>query len=314
MNPDDLLSSSNRFRGCLLGLASGDAVGTTAEFSERDSIEPLNDMVGGGPFGLYPGQWTDDTSMALCLAVSLVQRDGFDAKDQMERYCRWWREGYLSSTGECFDIGNAVSHALTAFLETKDPFCGSTDPNSAGNGSLMRLAPVPMFFFPDRQRVMHFCAESSRTTHGAPECLDACRVFGDMLCCALAGNAKETILTRTSPWGIHCPSIQAIAEGEYRKKGRSEIKSTGYVVHSLEAALWCFWKTKNFEQAILEAANLGGDADTTAAICGQISGAHYGVVGIPRHWLARLAMRRDITTIADMLHAAAIQRMKPAQG
>ncbi len=314
MNPEDLPSSPNRFRGCLLGLASGDAVGTTAELRKRDSFEPLKDMVGGGPFGLYPGQWTDDTSIALCLAVSLVQRDGFDAKDQMERYCRWWREGYLSSTGKCFDIGNTVSHALTKFLDTKNPFCGSTDPNSAGNGSLMRLAPVPMFFFPDRQQVMHFCAESSRTTHGAAECLDACRLFGDMLCCALAGNAKETILTSASPCDIHCPSIQAIAAGEYRKKGRSEIKSTGYVVHSLEAALWCFWKTKTFEEAVLEAANLGGDADTTAAICGQISGAHYGAAGIPDHWLARLAMRRDITTIADMLHAAAIQRTKLAQG
>ncbi len=314
MNPDDLLSSPNRFRGCLLGLASGDAVGTKVEFGERGSFEPLKDMTGGGPFGLHAGQWTDDTSMALCLAISLVQRDGFDPKDQMERYCRWWREGYLSSTGECFDIGNTVRSALTRFLDTKEPFCGSTDPSSAGNGSLMRLAPVPMFFFPDRQQVIHFCAESSRTTHGAAECLDACRLFGDMLCHALAGSTKETILTGTSPYKVNCPSIQSIAAGEYREKGRDDIESTGYVVHSLEAALWCFSKTTTFEEAVLEAANLGGDADTTAAICGQISGAHYGAGDIPDHWLARLAMRRDITKIADMLHAATIQRTKPAQG
>ncbi len=271
-------------------------------------------MQGGGPFGLLAGQWTDDTSMALCLGMSLVQRDGFDPGDQMERYCRWWREGYLSSTGKCFDIGNTVASALAKFLETKEPFCGSTEPTSAGNGSLMRLAPVPMFFFPNRERVVHYCAESSRTTHGAAECLDACRLFGDMLCQTLAGKTKEEILTAAGLGMIDCASIRSIARGEYRKKEREDLESTGYVLHSLEAALWCFWKTSTFEEAVLEAANLGGDADTVAAICGQISGAHYGEAGIPDRWLARLTMRQDITKIADMLHSATVQRAKQAQG
>lgn len=312
MNADD--SIANRFRGCLLGLAAGDAVGTTVEFCPRGTFKPLTDMQGGGPFGLRAGQWTDDTSMALCLAISLVQRDGFDPQDQMERYCRWWREGYLSSTGECFDIGNTVRSALARFMDTKDPCSGSTDPASAGNGSLMRLAPVPMFFFPQRERALLYCAESSRTTHGAAECLDACKLFGDMLCRALAGNTKEEILSGAGLGMIECASIRSIADGDYREKQRDDLESTGYVVHSLEAALWCFWKTTTFEEAVLEAANLGGDADTVAAICGQISGAHYGAAAIPERWLARLAMRRDITKIADMLLAASVQRAKQSQG
>ncbi len=139
-------TEQDRFRGCLLGLAAGDALGTTLEFKRPGTFEPIGDMVGGGPFGLQPGQWTDDTSMALCLATSLIECGGFDAADQMQRYVRWWHEGYLASTGSCFDIGNTVSGALSRFVRHGDLYAGSTDPHTAGNGSLMRLAPVPMYF------------------------------------------------------------------------------------------------------------------------------------------------------------------------
>src|ERR1051325_1654209 len=138
----------NRFRGCLLGLAVGDAVGTTVEFQPRGSFPPVIDMVGGGPFRLKPGEWTDDMSMALCLATSLVEQNGFDPKDQMDRYCRWWKEGYLSSNGSCFDIGNTVSDALRRYGRTGEPMAGSTGSHSAGNGCIMRLAPVPLFYYP----------------------------------------------------------------------------------------------------------------------------------------------------------------------
>ena len=132
----------DRYRGALLGLAVGDALGTTLEFKAPGTFKPITDLVGGGPFGLKPGQWTDDTSMALCLAESLIEKRGFDPKDQMDRYCRWWKEGYLSSTGTCFDIGITVKTALAHYLRSGEPFAGSTDPFTAGNGSLMRLAPV----------------------------------------------------------------------------------------------------------------------------------------------------------------------------
>ncbi len=156
-----------RFQGSLLGLAVGDAVDTTLKFRPRGSFEPITDMIGGGPFDLEAGQWTDDTSMALCLAESLIEKKGFDPYDQMKKYLLWYLIGYMSSTGTCFDIGGTTKAALEAFERTGEPFSGPTNPRSSGNGSLMRLAPVPMFFFPDREAMIFYAGESSRTTHGS---------------------------------------------------------------------------------------------------------------------------------------------------
>ena len=298
-----IMDSRDRFLGCLLGLAVGDAVGTTVEFSPRGSFAPLTDMVGGGSFQLEPGQWTDDTSMALCLATSLIERQGFDPVDQMNRYCNWSEFGYLGSNGACFDIGNTVSAALARYRTTGDPFSGSTNPRSAGNGSLMRLAPVPMFYHPDRARIRHYSGESSRTTHGAQECIDACRLFGEMLARAFDGAAKADILFSDDAADIESAALRATARGDYRDKSADDISGSGYVVHCLEAALWCFLTTDSFAAAILQAANLGDDADTTAAVCGQIAGAHYGESGIPAHWLKQLTMREEIASLADRLYS-----------
>src|SRR5262245_22893371 len=139
------METIERYRGCLLGLAAGDALGTTLEFRPPGSFSPIDDMVGGGPFGLKPGQWTDDTSMALCLAESLIECLGFDPADQMERYVRWYRQGHLSSAGWCFDIGGTTSSALRRYMNDRNPYAGPTGPTTAGNGSIMRLAPVPLF-------------------------------------------------------------------------------------------------------------------------------------------------------------------------
>ena len=291
----------NRFRGCLIGLAVGDAVGTTVEFKQRGTFPLVTDMTGGGPFKLKPGQWTDDTSMALCLATSLLESQGFDAQDQMLRYCRWHDEGYLSSNGRCFDIGNTVSNALFRFQQTGAPFSGSTHAKSAGNGCLMRLAPVPMFFYPNRDVTIHMSGESARTTHGATECIEASQLFGAMLFKALSGTNKADILSTDSFTDFKSQSIAAIASGDYRHKHIKDIRGSGYVVESLEAALWCFHHTHTFEEAILESVNLGDDADTTAAICGQIAGAYYGYSGIPEHWKERLAMINEIRILADRL-------------
>ena len=290
----------NRFRGCLLGLAVGDAVGTTVEFKPRGSFPKVMDMTGGGPFHLLLGQWTDDTSMALCLAASLISQNGFDPKDQMDRYLDWYQNGYMSSTGDCFDIGNTVRYALERYKRTDDPFSGSTSPNMAGNGSLMRLAPIPMYYFPDLEKIIHFAGESSRTTHGAQECIDACNLFAVMLFRALSGMIKDDILFHCSVQ-LSSPSIKDIANGGYCRKERAQIQGTGYVVQSLEAALWCFYQTSSFEAAILDATNLGDDADTTAAICGQIAGAYYGESNIPVKWLERLHMRIEISRFAEQL-------------
>jgi ADP-ribosyl-[dinitrogen reductase] hydrolase len=291
---------SNRFRGCLLGLAVGDAIGTTVEFKARGSFPKVVDMVGDGPFHLQPGQWTDDTSMALCLATSLIAKKGFDPKDQMERYWLWYKEGYLSSTGRCFDVGNTVGSALEHFHRTGNPFSGSTSPDTAGNGSLMRLAPIPLFYFPDLQKTLYFAAESSRPTHGATECLEACQLFSEMLFHAFSGREKEAVLFKTT-FEPDMPKIKEIALGSYRDKSVDEITGSGYVVECLEAALWCFHHTTSFEEAILQAANLGQDADTTAAVCGQIAGAFYSETGIPEKWLDRLHMRFEISQLAAQL-------------
>ena len=292
-----------RYQGSLLGLACGDAVGTSVEFSPRGSFTPLTDMRGGGPFGLQAGQWTDDTSMALCLAESLITKQGFDAHDQMTRYVNWWRWGYLSATGECFDIGMTVCSALQKFLVTGDALAGATDPKSAGNGSLMRLVPIVLYYYPDLEKIQHFSALSSRTTHGAPEAIQACMLFASLLASALAGESKTALIR--SPVELSETKLQAIADGNYLAKSVDQIRGNGYAVDSLEAALWCFQHTESFAQAVLTAANLGEDADTTAAIVGQIAGAHYGVQAIPATWLTQLHMRQEIQTMASSLFQAA---------
>ena len=302
MMAGDAPDRRDRYRGCLLGLACGDAVGTTLEFMPRFDVMPIRDMVGGGPFALPAGAWTDDTSMALCLATSLIHCNGFDATDQMNRYCNWADYGYLSSTGYCFDIGSIVREALSRYRETGDPFSGPTDPQRAGNGCLMRLAPVPMFFGGQPEQLAHAAMESARTTHGASECLEASRLFAMQLAAALRGASKEEII---SEHGCHStePAVIRLGYGAWRAMDEDDIAGTGYVIASLEAALWCFWHTDSFEAAILRAANLGADADTTAAICGQIAGAYYGAAAIPAHWRERLVMADEITDLADRLFA-----------
>src|ERR1044071_3048228 len=132
------VTTADRVRGCLIGLATGDALGTTLEFKSPGTFKPITDMVGGGPFWLRPGEWTDDTSMALCLAESIIETRGFDPVDQLRRYVRWYRHGHMSCKNCCFDIGNTTRMALHIFERTGEPYCGSTDPLFAGNGSLMR--------------------------------------------------------------------------------------------------------------------------------------------------------------------------------
>ena len=285
---------ADRARGCLLGLACGDAVGTTVEFEPRGTFEPVTDMVGGGPFELPAGAWTDDTSMALCLAESLLEQGGFDPVDQLRRYVRWYREGHLSATGRCFDIGNTTADALRRFEETGDPWSGSTHPRSAGNGSIMRLAPVVLFHHPDAGAVDRYAAESSRTTHGAGEAVAACRILAAVLLALLSGASRADALRAAEPADWMSPRLKDIALGTYVGRAKDRIRGSGYAVESLEAALWCFERSETFEDAVLQATNLGDDADTTAAVCGQLAGAFYGVGGIPGQWLDRLVMRDTI--------------------
>jgi ADP-ribosyl-[dinitrogen reductase] hydrolase len=297
-----------RYRGSLLGLAVGDALGTTLEFQRPGSFQPLTDMIGGGPFHLEPGQWTDDTSMALCLAESLIERQGFDPIDQLARYLRWYRQGHLSSVGRCFDIGTTVRAALRRFEHTHESYCGSTDPLSAGNGSLMRLAPVPLAYARSPAEAIERAGESSRPTHGAAAAVDACRYLGGLIVGALQGASKAELLAdHYSPipdyWGAHplAPEIAAVAAGSFKRRHPPKIRGTGYVVACLEAALWAFHQSASFREGCLLAVNLGDDADTTGAVYGQLAGAYYGERDIPETWCATLAHCALIESFADRL-------------
>ena len=298
----------DRYRGALLGLGTGDAVGTTLEFKPPGTFDPISDMVGGGPFRLKAGEWTDDTSMALCLAESLIEKQAFDPQDQLARYLRWYKKGHLSCNGRCFDIGNTVRDALSRFEQTNEPHCGSTDPRAAGNGSIMRLAPVPLFFRADPVEAIETAALSSRTTHGTATCVDACRYMAALLVGILQGQSKDEILsagfTPVPGYWEQKPlvsEIDEIASGSFKKKNPPAIRGSGYVVQSLEAALWGFYHGKSFKDGLLMAVNLGDDADTTGAVYGQIAGAYYGEKGIPAAWLNKLAHRALIESFADKL-------------
>src|SRR5438477_9558860 len=218
------MTTLSRYRGCLLGMAAGDALGTTLEFEEPGEFEPLTDMVGGGPFDLRPGEWTDDTSMALCLAESLIICRGFDPVHQLETYVRWHRQGHLSSTGTCFDIGGTTWEALNNFERRRQPYPGPTEDYKAGNGSLMRLAPAPLAFAGKPEVAIAIAANSSRTTHGAPECVDSCRYFAGLLLAAVNGLSKEQILNNEYEPAARCflgeplaPKVAEVAGGSFKR-------------------------------------------------------------------------------------------------
>ena len=298
-----------RFRGAMVGLAVGDALGAHVEGWPPGTFDPIDEMAGGGPFGLEPGQWTDDTSMALCLAESLIECEGFDPVDQLHRYVRWFREGHRSSTGEAFGIGDATHAALTRFERTGDPFPGDAAPAAAGNGCLMKLAPVPLIFAAQPRTAAARAADCARTTHGAPDAVDAARLLARLIVAALEGASKQEILA-TDGSDLH-PAVAEVAAGSYRTRA---VVGSRNAVRSLEAALWAFASTDDFAAGALAAVNLGDDADTTAAIYGQLAGAHYGIDAIPSRWRSELAAIEWILTVADALHGLATTgRYQPAR-
>ncbi len=299
------MSAEDRAIGALLGLAAGDAVGTTLEFKRPGSFLPIDDMVGGGPFRLPAGAWTDDTSMALCLAESILDVGDLALADQLRRYLLWREHGYLSSTGTCFDIGGATSSQLVRFKQTGKTIDPSPDEDAAANGSMMRLAPVAIRWHTDPGQAAARAAESSRSTHPAGRPVDACRVLGAMTAALISGTSAEEVLAPDFwKWGALHAEVEAVASGSWRAKQPPEIKGTGYCVSALEAALWAVAGGADFADAVLRAANLGDDADTTAAIAGQLAGARWGASGVPGPWKAKLVLRARIVELARGLFLA----------
>lgn len=295
------ITLEDRYLGALFGLAVGDTLGASVEFLERDTFT-LTDMPTEAVDDVQPDYFTDDTSMALCLADSLIYCQGFKPIDQMYRYLRWFQEGFLSPYGMPFGIGMTTYGAIKRFVETQEPFAGPDDPMTAGNGSLMRLAPVPMFYRKDPKLAAHYAGESSRTTHQAPEAIEACQVYAQMIVAALEGKSKDEILAAVEAIDSLSPAMKRIVQGSYKTLKRNEVQSTGYVMHTLEAALWCFYHATNYRKGALLAVNLGADADTTAAVYGQLAGAHYGVEAIPQPWRDSIVMHEIIDDMARQLY------------
>lgn len=302
---DEHAAARDRAVGALLGLAVGDAVGTTLEFAPPGSFEPIDDLVGGGPFRLAPGQWTDDTSMALCLAESILDVGDLDLADQLRRYVLWHRHGHLSSTGTCFDIGITTRQQLDRFARTGVPVDPHVDDDACANGSLMRLAAVPIRWHADLAVAAERSGESSRTTHPAARPVDACRLLGAVVAALIQGASWDEVTAAGFwRWGDLHPAIAALAAGSWRGKEPPAIRGSGYCVASLEAALWAVDGARDLRAAVLRAANLGDDADTTAAIAGQLAGARWGAAAVPVAWRATITLRERIEAMAGGLFDA----------
>jgi ADP-ribosyl-[dinitrogen reductase] hydrolase len=310
---DEMAARRDRALGAFIGLAVGDALGTTIEFSRRDSYPPVVDMIGGGPFGLKPGEWTDDTSMALCLADSLVANQGeLVPIDLAQRFVRWWKEGENSVTGRCFDIGNATRSALSAFARAGIPR-GDASPRSAGNGGIMRLAPAALAAKGDAARAVFLSRAQSEVTHAAPECLDAAEALALVLNAGILGDGKAA-LDAAAGAPLSAPKVAAVAAGSWRGRTRASIRSTGYVVDTLEASLWAVSGSESFEEAVLKAVNLGDDADTVGAVTGQIAGAVFGFAAIPERWRRTIAWPERLAAKADALWGAVGGVARPPAG
>lgn len=295
----------SRARGALVGLAVGDAVGTTNEFKVAGTFKPITDMVGGGPFLLKPGQWTDDTSMALCIADSLLAMGHYDSFDVMERYQRWFSKGYRSSTDRCFDIGGQVRAALFDFEHEQRVPVTAERSNRAGNGAIMRLAPVVIAGFEHREirEIVVTAGLSARETHYSVEAEAATEVFAALLVGALLGWAPEHIIN--VGWASTGPAFDEMAarviSTDPAKRASWESETSGYIVHGLRLAVHGLLDFPSFKDATLAIANMGGDADTNAAIYGQLGGAFYGIEAIPASWRSTLHQGEEIDELARAL-------------
>lgn len=272
-------------KGMLIGLAIGDTLGMPLEFKQRGSFTPIEALEEGGPFNLPLGYWTDDTSMALCLADSILEKQGYDSYDVMERYTRWRDEGYRSSTGVCFDIGTQVSAAVNRYKEQPTVSVNEQRTTSAGNGCIMRLAPVVIASVSAGNSLddtMQLSAVSGRETHYSQLAEEATALFGGMLYKAVSVTSKNEVLQFSDLGGSTTELVRILQEA--KNKVADDLKPTGYVVDTLEVAVWAFMTTDSFKDGALKAVNLGGDSDTIGAVYGQLAGAYYGLEAIPLDW------------------------------
>ena len=316
MQAPDVLDAArtlrDRFQGALMGLAVGDALAAHTQFRKPGSFAPVGDLLGGGPFDLPRGAWSDDTAMAMLLAESLLEREGFDANDQVQRYSRWQREGHGSSTGQCVGISASVARALATAQYKRKPFAGSHDPDQMDKDPLSRVAPVVMFYFADATQAIARSAEAARITAQAPAVLDCCRLLASMIHLALSGRDKAAILRPPREWWMGAstrPEILTVYDGSYARREPPDITGGGQVIQALEAALWAFNRTDSYRQGAVLAANLGRDSDVVTSVYGALAGAHYGVSAIPGIWRNSLMRQEVVIDTADRVLTHALMAL-----
>ncbi len=297
----------DRYQGSILGLAVGDALGAPVEFTKKDSFEKIEHYRRGGKFNVEIGEYTDDTAMALCLAQSLIDKNGIDQKDQLSKYLKWFEDGYMSANGRSIGCGKVTLRALYRYISKDCSECGNSRlTKGAGNGSLMRIAPVALFYANDIKLAMEMATKSSLTTHGLPICSDASMYMTGLIIGAIEGKSKDELLSMNyakilfdhiKNYTFH-EEVVALAYGSYKDKSRDDIEAKGYVIKTLESALWAFYNTSTFDEGLILVVNLGDDADTVGAVYGQLAGAYYGVDSIAKAYKDGLMKREFIEDLA----------------
>ncbi len=298
----------DRLRGALLGIAVGEALGAPADYLTADQIVErygiITDMVGGGCHGLEPGETTDATAMMLCLAESLADVGGFDAEDVMDRYLAWFdsvpldmslavRTSLLSyRSGTPWDLASRRAHEILG---------GPT----AGNGSLMRCAPLAMRYLNDPETRRATTQRESTLTHFDRLAGASCVAFNDLLAAAVHDELREQLPIIAEAMMDEDKRVSATLR-EAVEAEPEEIQSSAFVLDTLCAAVWSVLRTHSFEDALVLAVNLGGDADTVAAVTGALAGAVHGETGIPSRWLERVCVYERVVAVADRLTALVV--------
>ncbi len=308
MNPAPVISQPGRILGGLWGSVVGDALGVPVEFKTRATVQtnPVVDMRGSGSHNQLPGTWSDDSSLLLCSTDSLVRHD-FDTDDMGKRFLAWYQEELWTPRGGVFDIGVTTSHALLRIRNgVRAEMAGDDGQFSNGNGSLMRIIPVSLRFSPaPTKTLLDRVHRASAITHRHPRSQLACGLYSLVIRELLAGADSQTALARALQsfrefyeadpyWAVELDYFQLLLAGDLSKRPESEIDSSGYVIHTLNAGLWCLLTTTSFEECVLKAVNLGGDTDTTGCVAGGLAGTTYGNQSIPSAWLAQLARKADL--------------------
>lgn len=283
-----------KFYDGIMGLVVGDAVGVPFEFKRRDTFK-ATDMTGYGTYHQPIGTWSDDSSLTLATVESLVRLERIDLKDIMQNFYYWLYYGEFTPYGNTFDVGNTTRGAIYRFECGMSPKeCGGKTIMDNGNGSLMRI--LPMAFTTCNSKEIR---NVSALTHAHEISKQACDIYIYLARDLIVGLDKEIPIQCLSACGLP-KGFERI--GYIKNLRRDEIKSTGYVIDTLEAALWCFLNTDNYRDCVLEAVNLGEDTDTIAAICGGLAGIYYGVggkKGIPEAWIEQIARKEYIKELCD---------------